>query len=168
MVSKPVIIPAMYGNLRMIHGTIRASESFNPANGSLVSIGTTECSNKQQSCNENIGIENMMLDCKNICGTALLIQSTMGTVIGPQIFVLGFNNYGIKIVGGHEAMIFNAWLAQFLYSDSLKPKSTSTAIEINGNDHYVTNSIVFGGKIGVHITGNPHCTFLIAYPLLVV
>eukprot|EP01084_Bolivina_argentea_P248866 416385_1 len=153
LVSKPVTIPQMYGNLRIIHGTIRASQSFTPKNGALVTIGGETCTNDQKSCNENIGIENMMLDCKNICGTALLVQTTMGTVIGPQIFVLGFQTAGIRISGGHEAMIFNAWLAQYLYSDSRRAHANATAVQFFGNDHYITNTIIFGGKIAVHVTG---------------
>ena len=51
-------------------------------------------------------------------------------------------------------MINNAWFGQFLYSDSRKENgtaSTATGIQIFGNDHYVTNTIVFSSKIGVDI-----------------
>lgn len=48
-------------------------------------------------------------------------------------------------------MIFNAWIAQYLYGDSRRNSATATGIEIFGNDHYVTNTIVFGGKIGLHV-----------------
>ena len=154
-VSSPLTIPSMVGNLRIIHGTIRASSEFTPTTGYLLSVGDTNynCTNSQKSCNENIGIENIMLDCKNICDGALHVISTMGTVIGPQIFVLGYNKAGITINGGHEAMIFNAWLGQYLYSDPRKHNATATSIQLFGNDHYISNTIIFAGKIGVHVTG---------------
>ena len=154
LISKPLNIPPMYGNLRIIDGTIRASSTFKPPTDYLLTIGDINynCSNYQKSCNENIEISNLMLDCKHIAYGGLHVINSMGTIIGPQIFILGFNSAGITINGGHEAMIFNAWLGQYLYSDE-KPHKTATAIEIFGYDNYVTNTIVFSGKIGLHITG---------------
>lgn len=75
----------------------------------------------------------------------------MGTVIGPQMFFLGWNGAGITMTGGHETMLFTAWFGQYLYSDHRRANATGTAIQIFGNDHYVWNTIVFGGKIGVHV-----------------
>ena len=101
LISQPLTIPPNYGNLRIIQGTIRASDSFSPSTGYLLNIGDINynCSNSQHSCNENIGIENLMLDCKYNCYGAIHVIATMGTVIGPQIFILGFNNAGITITG---------------------------------------------------------------------
>eukprot|EP01084_Bolivina_argentea_P248865 416384_1 len=64
-ISKSLRIPPMYGNLRIIDGTIRASETFSPISTYLLYIGEENynCSNNQGSCNENIGIENIMFDC---------------------------------------------------------------------------------------------------------
>jgi hypothetical protein len=52
-------------------------------------------------------------------------------------------------------MIHETWLGEYRYSD---PKShlanlTATGISIDGNDHFVTNTIVFSAKIGVGVYG---------------
>ena len=154
LISKPLTIPPMYGNLRIIDGTIRASTTFKPVTSYLLNIGDINynCSNFQKSCNENIAIENLMLDCKHIAYGGLHVIDSMGTIIGPQIFILGFTDAGITINGGHEAMIFESWLGEYLYSDPDEHK-TATAIQIFGYDNYITNTIIFCGKIGVHLTG---------------
>ena len=52
-------------------------------------------------------------------------------------------------------MITDSWFGEYLYSDSKNyPNAQATGIQIFGNDHYVTNTIVFSSKIGVHVT-NP-------------
>ena len=96
----------------------------------------------------------MMFDSKNIVYGNIHIINTMGTVIGPEMFFLGFEGAGITITGGHETMIFTSWFGQYLYSNHLRANATATGIQIFGNDHYLWNTIVFGGKIGVHVT-NP-------------
>lgn len=51
-------------------------------------------------------------------------------------------------------MISESWFGEYLYSSTAYKSATATAIEVFGNDHYVTNTIVFSSKIGVHVT-NP-------------
>ena len=52
-------------------------------------------------------------------------------------------------------MITDSWFGEYLYSDSTNYNNAkATGIQIFGNDHYVTNTIVFSSKIGVHVT-NP-------------
>ena len=45
-----------------------------------------------------------------------------------------------------------AWLGEYFFGDKRKLEATATSIQIFGNDHYILNTIVFAGKIGVHIT----------------
>lgn len=48
-------------------------------------------------------------------------------------------------------MVHESWLGEFLYSDKRKENgtaSTAIGIVINGNDHYVTNTIIFSSHIG--------------------
>ena len=85
LVSKPIIIPSMVGNLRIIEGTIRASSDFTPSQGPqsyILNIGELnyQCNNSQGSCNENVAVENLMLDCKQNCDGGLFVTDTMGTV----------------------------------------------------------------------------------------
>lgn len=80
------------------------------------------------------------------------VIATMGFVVGPQMFFLGFTGAGITISGGHETMMSNTWMGEYLYSSTDYNDATSTAIQLFGMDHYITNTIVFSAKIGVHIT----------------
>ena len=66
MISAPLLIPENYGNLRIIDGTIRAANNFSPLDAYLLTIGGTNCNNQQHSCNENVGVENIMFDSRNI------------------------------------------------------------------------------------------------------
>ena len=53
-------------------------------------------------------------------------------------------------------MIDRSWLGETNFDfDFLKRgvAPNATAIEINGNDHYVLNTIVFSSKIGVAVNG---------------
>eukprot|EP01084_Bolivina_argentea_P051220 94208_1 len=156
-ISSPIIIPQMYGNLRMVYGTLRASKSFTPTNSYLLIIGDdskTKCSNSQGACNENVAIENMMFDGSHLVDGCVQVKNTMGFVVGPQMFFLGFNVAGVTVNGGHETMISNSWFGEFLYSSTQYKTAKATGIQLFGNDHYVTNTIIFSSKIGVHIT-NP-------------
>eukprot|EP01084_Bolivina_argentea_P051219 94207_1 len=155
LISAPLIIPQYFGNLRMVHGTLRASPSFTPKNSYLLIVGDnskSKCNNPQGSCNENVAIENMMFDASHIVDGCVQVIATMGFVVGPQMFFLGFNAAGVTITGGHETMISDAWFGEFLYSSNEYKTAKATGIQIFGNDHYVTNTIVFSSKIGVHVT----------------
>eukprot|EP01084_Bolivina_argentea_P153183 267116_1 len=129
LISEPLIVPLYFGNLRIVDGTLRATETFAPSTSYLLIIGdnsNAKCSNSQGSCNENVGVENMMFDCRQICHGGIHVIATMGCVIGPQMFFLGFNGAGVTVSGGHETMIFTAWFGEFLYSDSRKENGTAS------------------------------------------
>merc|ERR1719203_2170774 len=70
------------------------------------------------------------------------------------MFFFGFNAAGVTISGGHETMIFDSWFGELLYSSNAYKTAQATGIQVFGNDHYITNTIVFSSKIGVHCT-NP-------------
>lgn len=152
LLSKPLVIPAGYGNVRIISGTLRASSSFPPSTY-LIEIGGKVCKNRQKSCNENIAIQDIMLDGKQRAGGGIRINYTMGAVLGPDIFYLGFTHAGVTVQSGHEVMISESWFGQFLYDDSRKMNATATAIELFGNDHYVVDVVVFSSRIGLITTG---------------
>jgi len=116
-------------------------------------VGSLSCSTSQGSCNENIGFSDLMLDSQLISSGGIRIDATMGANLGPQMFFLGFTKAGISIRGGHETLVHETWLGQYLYSDSRNNNPSATAIQILGNDHYITNTIVFSSRIGVEMTG---------------
>jgi hypothetical protein len=152
LISSPIVIPENYGNFHIQRGTIRASPTF-PSARYLIEVGSTSCSNGQGSCNENIGFEDLMLDSQLVSSGGILIIKAMGANVGPQMFFLGFTKAGVTVQDGHETMIHESWFGQYLYSDSRWSKPSATAIQLFGNDHFITNTIVFSSLIGVEMTG---------------
>jgi hypothetical protein len=62
----------------------------------------------------------------------------------------------VQINAGHEVMIDRCWLGETNFDfDYTKFGSVpnASAIQINGNDHYVLNTIVFSSRIGLEIHG---------------
>jgi hypothetical protein len=117
--------------------------------------GTAPCDHPQGSCNVDIGFPSLFLD-GNRVANGIQITDVMGTTVGPGTYLLNFTEYGIRVVGGHEVFIDETWLGEtnfdFPYKDH-KFGPRATAIEINSNDHYIVNSIVFSSKIGVDVRG---------------
>lgn len=134
LVSQPLVIPAYYGNLRFQHGTLRASSSFD-ASRYLIEVGGTaaECTTQQKSCNENVGFAGMMLDCSNRCAGGILIQHTMGSTLSAMFFI-GFTQYGLHVVSGHEVMLTTSWFGERYYgSDGAGFTKVATAVQLDGS-----------------------------------
>ena len=160
--TSPIVIPPMFGNAHIIQGTLRAASSF-PSDRWLVEIGDaatckpTLPSGKpdgQGSCGEFINVDNILFDAAFTAAGGIKVDKVMGTTISTA-FVTGFTDVGIKIDAGHEVMVTDAWLAECYWSDHTRcSNSSSIGIQINGNDHYLTDVIVFDyAKIGVEING---------------
>eukprot|EP00939_MAST-03C_sp_MAST-3C-sp1_P003382 g3382.t1 len=162
LISEPVSIPPLVGNVRIRGGTLIASPNF-PASSFLVQVGDSACvpADKQNVCNEFISIEDVMLDGSHVARGGVVVNQTMGTTIGPSAFVTGFTNVGVQVNGGHETLVFDSWLAEYFWSDKRPQPSTcvngkngSIAIELNGEDNYVTNTIIFDFTcLGVLVNG---------------
>jgi len=151
--STPLVVPQMVGNMRIIDGTLRARAGF-PADAFVLQVGASPCAaDKQASCNENIGLSGLTIDGGHVAAGALAINSTMGATLDASSAVFGFERCGIALYGGHEAMISETWVAAFFWSDPLKARNQATGICVNGNDHYVTNVIVFSALVGVAVDG---------------
>lgn len=111
LMSEPLVIPQMYGNLRIQRGTLRASNTF-PKGKFMIVVGEPTCSNPQASCNENLGFSELMLD-GNERAAGLFVGATMGCVVGPQNFFLGFVDAGIRVHGGHETMVQQTYVGSW-------------------------------------------------------
>lgn len=125
-----------------------------PFNGSyMVVVGGTETciSPDQGSCNEDVGFPELFLDGSHVAA-GIEINQVMGTTVGPQSYILNFTGYGIRVNGGHEVMVLETWLGQtnfdYNYSSPRAMPPSATAIEINSNDHYISDSIVFSSLVG--------------------
>jgi hypothetical protein len=152
LLSRPFVVPAYYGNFRNINGALRASPSFPPARY-LIEVGTLGgCGNSQGSCNVNAGLSGLTLDGGSVAAGGARIVDTMGSVFGPQNFVVNFTAAGLNVTGGHEVMVTQSWFGEFLYSDHRKENGTASVavgVHLNGNDHVVNDVIVYSSRVGV-------------------
>ena len=152
LLSAPLFIPSYYGNVHVQSGELRATASF-PTNESVLTVGTGCSSAAQGSCNENVGLHSLTLDGSHVAAGCLKITSTMGSVLDGSSAVFGFTQAGIALDGGHEAMISDTWIAAYFWDSPMKEKTNATGIAVNGNDHYVTDVIVFSARVGVSLAG---------------
>jgi hypothetical protein len=154
LLSAPLAIPQFVGNLRIIDGTLRASPSF-PADRFVIEIGATPCNTPsgQGSCNENVGMSGLTVDGSLVAAGCISIAATMGATLDASSAIFGFAQTGILLAGGHEAEISETWVAAYFWSDPKKERNNAVGIKIAGNDHFVTNVIVFSAQIGVEVTG---------------
>eukprot|EP01048_Picozoa_sp_COSAG05_P014322 COSAG05_NODE_1610_length_4408_cov_4.339290_3_plen_320_part_00 len=162
LLSRPVVIPHGYGNFHISHGTLRAGPGWTtPGSRFLLEISdlsVEQCraiDRKQKSCNEKVGIEDIFFDSQHRAAGGLQINATMGANVGPDIYFLNFLKAGLSIHGGHESMLHEAWLGASYYGtpNHTQSEAGSVAIEVLGNDHIVSDVIIFGGQIGVYCNG---------------
>mmetsp|Transcript_19389 Transcript_19389/g.38744 ORF Transcript_19389/g.38744 Transcript_19389/m.38744 type:complete len:477 (-) Transcript_19389:46-1476(-) len=156
LMSKPIVIPILVGNIHFIDGTLRASSNFNPA-WHLVHIGNTTCApDNQKSCNEFISFTDVMFDSNFRSAGGAIVQHVMGATF-TACFWTGFTGTALQIDGGHEVMVEFSWFAECYWSDSktcIDRDDSSIAVQINGNDHYLHNVIIFDWvKKGVEVNG---------------
>jgi len=155
-ISKTIDIPEYNANMQLGFGSIVASPDF-PQDAFLISVGgvTDGCNVPQGSCNIDINFPELFLD-GSARASAMQINHVMGVTVGPGGYFLNFTKYGIQINGGHEVMTDRIWMGETNFdfdhmTEGAPPNAT--AIEINGNDHYVLNTIIFSAKIGVAVHG---------------
>lgn len=163
LISAPIVIPPGFGNAQIVRGTLRAAPTF-PPDRWLVEIGSASCAptlpngnpDGQGSCNEFINLSEMMFDAMHVAAGGVRVAKVMGTTLGPSVFFTGFNAVGVRIDNGHEVMLSEAWLAECYWSANgpCAKKADSIAVQINGNDHYLTDVIVFDyAHTGVEVNG---------------
>lgn len=154
LISAPLAIPQFFGNMRIIDGTLRASPGF-PAARFLIEVGATPCKTPsgQGSCNENVGMSGLTLDGSHVAAGCLKIAATMGATLDASSAVFGFVSTGILLAGGHETMISETWVAAYFWSDPKKESNDAVGISVAGNDHFVSNSIIFSARVGVDVIG---------------
>eukprot|EP00656_Telonema_subtile_P028136 TRINITY_DN3040_c0_g1_i6.p1 TRINITY_DN3040_c0_g1~~TRINITY_DN3040_c0_g1_i6.p1 ORF type:complete len:415 (+),score=70.14 TRINITY_DN3040_c0_g1_i6:131-1375(+) len=154
LISSPVIIPKLTGNVRVRGGSLKASSSF-PASRFLIEVGEEGCNAKvpQGVCNEFVGFDNLLLDASHTAAGGIQVANTMGTTVGPSAFFTGFVQAGVRVLQGHETLVYDSWFAEEYWSEH-HPNSESVGIDLNGQDNYISNTIVFDyTKLGVRVNG---------------
>lgn len=159
LISRPLILPEFNANMQFGHGSLVASKSFvaDPEAGAfLFVIGKHgSCHIPQGSCNIDINFPELFLDGARVA-SGMQINNVMGVTIGPGGYFLNFTEYGLQINAGHEVMMDRCWLGETNFDfdhEQHGVKPNATAIQINGNDHYILNTIVFSSKIGLEVNG---------------
>ena len=159
-VSRPVAIPGFVGNLVVRAGTLQALSHF-PAERYVLEVGMDEAACKvvvpgQKVCNENVNVQNVMVDAMHVAKGCIEVNSTMGGSLGPDLFLYGFREGGLTLNGGHEMMLHESWLAAYYYDDRRKTNSSlvggSSAVQLFGPDHVLSDVIIFGGQTAVNLT----------------
>ena len=153
-ISRPLVLPEYNANMQFGHGSLVAAPHF--SGDFLFVIGVEgSCKVPQGSCNIDINFPELFLDGSHVA-SGMQINNVMGVTIGPGGYFLNFTKYGLQINAGHEVMMDRCWLGETNFDfdhEHFGAPPNATAIEINGNDHYILNSIVFSSRVGVAVHG---------------
>jgi hypothetical protein len=156
MISSPILIPEYIGNMVLGHGSLIADNTgVFPAESFLIQVGIAgSCKVPQGSCNVDLAFPELFLDGRHVA-SGIQINNVMGTTVGPAAYFLNFSAYGMQVNAGHEVMLDRAWLGEsnFDHPWTQANPPQSIAIQINGNDHYILNTVVFSSKIGLEVNG---------------
>ena len=153
-ISKPLVLPEMNANMQFGFGSLVAAPNFD---GDFLFVIGEEgaCKYPQGSCNLDINFPSLFLDGAKVA-SGMQINNVMGVTIGPGGYFLNFTQFGLQINAGHEVMMDRCWLGEtnFDYDHEQRgTKPNATAIQINGNDHYILNTIVFSALTGLEVNG---------------
>ncbi|CAE8588824.1 unnamed protein product [Polarella glacialis] len=156
LISQPIVVPEFLANMGLGFGSLVANAKSFPPESFLIVVGTSgSCNFPQGSCNMDLNFPELFLDGSHVA-SGMQINNVMGTTIGPGGYFLNFSSYGVQINKGHEVMMDQCWLGEtnfdFVYAKHGSVPN-STAIQINGNDHYILNTVVFSSKIGLEVNG---------------
>ena len=155
LISRPIAVPGWYGNFAIKTGSLIAAKNFSQ-DRFLIEVGvpTNECKAVdpgQKSCNEDIYLSELLLDGGMVAAGCVQINATMGGNVGPDVYFLHFAKTGAEVNGGHEVMIHEAWAGHKFYDEKNKTVNTTgtTGIVLNGNDHVLSDIIVFAAETGI-------------------
>eukprot|EP00937_MAST-01D_sp_MAST-1D-sp2_P008195 g8195.t1 len=153
LLSAPLLIPPLVGNLHVQRGTLRAAATF-PKLSYLVDVGAASCAEGGQGCcNEHLSFSALMLDAALTAKGGLRINNTMDTVVGPDVLFMGHTEAGLTIHGGHESTVTHVWAGQVFYDDPRWINGTGKGIWLAGPDSVLTQVVVFSARWGVHVAG---------------
>jgi len=153
-ISQPLVLPEYNANMQFGRGSLVAAPDF--AGDFLFVIGIEgSCKVPQGSCNIDINFPELFLDGSHVA-SGMQINNVMGVTIGPGGYFLNFTAFGLQINNGHEVMMERCWLGETNFDfdhEKYGAPPNATAVQINGNDHYILNSIVFSSRVGIEVHG---------------
>lgn len=171
LLGAPLFIPAGVGNFEIRGGTLRAGPNFpaaKSANGTggeafLLTMGESGNATYSPGYVTSVSVTSVLFQGSGIAAGGLHCIYCVGVNIGPAVFVEGFPGTGIKVDLGAEVLIHDCWFTGPYLSTDLWPKHEgppppeldhSIAVQINGNDHIVLNSVVWQyTHLGLQVNG---------------
>ena len=136
------------GGSRVCCGALRAAPSF-PRDGFLLNVASKDVI-------EDTTLEDLQLDCAQTGGG--IHTSGALRVAVSRVYVHGFTTAGVRATQGHETHITDSFLGQWWWhEDPSTPQphgtTTGTAILIDGQDHWITDVIIFSAAVGIEMEG---------------
>lgn len=61
--------------------------------------------------------------------------------------------FPLKLIDFLHIVLQETWVAAYFWSDPKKERNDAIGIGVYGNDHYISNTIVFSARIGVELSG---------------
>jgi hypothetical protein len=133
------------GGLRLCCGALRASHDF-PRSAFLLNLAASE----------DTTFEDLQLDCAQRGGGLQLSEALRVHV--SRVYMHGFTSFGVKVSGGHELHLTDSFLGQYWWSEDTSTslsqgRTTSVAVHVAGQDHYLSGVVVFSAAIGILMDG---------------
>eukprot|EP01043_Picozoa_sp_COSAG02_P019107 COSAG02_NODE_910_length_16005_cov_46.458569_8_plen_352_part_00 len=105
---------------------------------------------------EGVTIHDVAFDLLRKGQGAVHFDSTLRVHL-DRLFVHHYRAYGIKVESGHEVHVHNCWIGEWGWSENPhnSPASnlTGVAVEIDGQDHWLSDIIIFSGLRGIVLHG---------------
>lgn len=145
-VSKPLALGSG-GGMRLCCGTLIAAPSFPTDAFLLVGAGHLE----------DITIEDVAFECGGRGGAVQLTNPLRVTI--ARVFMIHFATIGIHVLKGHEVHVTDSFLGEFEWGESgsgtggKTTNTTGTAIQIDGQDHWISDIVIFYSHRGVVLNG---------------
>jgi len=129
-------------NLRFCCGSLRAASGFESDSHILTIKG-----------GEDLTFDHLMLDCEHSAVGALNFDNSLRVHLS-QIYVMHFPGVGIQVTGGHEVHVSHCYLGENRWGEQQQVEVvTGTAIQIDGQDHWISDTIIFSSLYGIVLNG---------------
>ena len=103
---------------------------------------------------QDITIDNLMLDCGRR-GGGLSLDNVLRAHLF-HLYVVHYTTVGIAVSKGHEVHIESGFLGEWIWGEDgpgVGTNLTGTAIEVDGQDHWITDVVIFSGLHGIVLNG---------------
>lgn len=140
LISNPITVKNA-ANLRFCCGSLRTATDF-PSDAHMITV----------SGGEDVSFDHLMLDCDHAEGALQFANNVRVHLF--QIYAMHFRGIAIHVTGGHEVHVSHCFIGQYRWSEQVQVEAvTGTAIQIDGQDHWISDSIIFSSLYGIVLNG---------------